>query len=522
MLAIIKGMVLLSRSHDPVYHHLTKSKIPRYITEWGHSECKSPGDVETRASQCRTYGPTNHIFLTYSSSYPKDQSYALPRARHTFAPRSRASYALARFRAHPRASVRLPLGLLVPTLRSRIRAHLSHLARPRIAHARLHIAYARLRARYLLAPTSARLVDRVSLHLIREELLSVAVLWVELYSRIQIPHLQRAFTASALCNLMPATPNKPSLMMYRGTDAVCEYDNPDLIPGMFPTLFPFGIGGFDDKTRRTPLGFRRQIEYTLDLADKSFRYHRTYMFVTLNIWQRRMAHLHTHFTVHRAHFDTLAKSLASVNTVAARIPGSQSSKIHIWNEIRSYFGIVVSTTVDLTQRYPVLVSARERALRLAQDPVAAADFFQFCVKALFAHLFGWDFETATSTPTGGILGHLEAFYGTSEFTERGSLHGHFVIWLLGGLNPTELHSRLNDPLYQAQFFAYFEDIIHHHLPDIELDVDPSFEPRTQRPPVPLDLSLIGQSPQSVLNEWESVMATDVLHDTGIMHGHNYY
>jgi hypothetical protein len=93
------------------------------------------------------------------------------------------------------------------------------------------------------------------------------------------------FTASALCNLMPTDCERPSLEMHRGRDAVSEYDNPDLIPGMFPTLFPFGIGGFDDKTRPTPLGFRRQIEYTLDLADKSFHHHRTYIFITLNIWQ---------------------------------------------------------------------------------------------------------------------------------------------------------------------------------------------------------------------------------------------
>ncbi|KAG2153435.1 uncharacterized protein EDB93DRAFT_1082434, partial [Suillus bovinus] len=241
---------------------------------------------------------------------------------------------------------------------------------------------------------------------------------------------------------------------------------------MFPTLFPFGVGGFDDESRPTALGFRRQIEYMLDLADKSFCYHRTYMFVMLNIWQRRLAHLHTHFTVRRAHFDTLAKNLVSispstlrrvaehlqkeksysslasadctalnllskVNTIAARIPGSQSAKIHIHNEIRSYFGyfgvpqlyfmcnpnaahsptfqvMYGDETVDLTQCYPVLVSARERALRLARDPVAAADFFQFCVKALFAHLFGCDYDTTISTPQGGILGHLEAFYGTSE------------------------------------------------------------------------------------------------------------
>jgi hypothetical protein len=185
----------------------------------------------------------------------------------------------------------------------------------------------------------------------------------------------------------------------------------------------------------------------------------------------RKAHLFTHCTVHRSHFDVLAKKLSTVspttlerlsdqlqkepsysnlsepdrqalnllnqvNTIAARIPGSQSSKIFIRNDIRSYFGyfgvphvfftcnpnpahsplfqvMFGDYSIDLTQCFPCLVPSREHAIRLAQDPVAAADFFQFSVKAIFMHLFGWDFDTATSTEHGGILGHIEAFYSTS-------------------------------------------------------------------------------------------------------------
>jgi hypothetical protein len=55
----------------------------------------------------------------------------------------------------------------------------------------------------------------------------------------------------------------------------------------------------------------------------------------------------------------------------------------------------------------------------------------------------------------------------------------------------------------------YKDIIHHHLLDIELDMDPSFEPRIQRPPAPLELSLDSDTPQSLPNEWESVMATEI-------------
>jgi hypothetical protein len=115
--------------------------------------------------------------------------------------------------------------------------------------------------------------------------------------------------------------------------------------------------------------------------------------------------------------------------------------------------MVGDVNVDLTKHYPFLVPTKERALRLAQDPVAAADFFDFCIKTMFEYLFGWDFEKECSKTDGGILGHLHAFYGCSENTERGGLHGHFVIWLVGGLNPSDVHMHVkNDDAFQRNFF----------------------------------------------------------------------
>lgn len=96
---------------------------------------------------------------------------------------------------------------------------------------------------------------------------------------------------------------------------------------------------------------------------------------------------------------------------------------------------------------------------------------------MFKYLLGWDYTLKTSTEPGGILCHLHAFYGTSEFTECGSLRGHFLLWLHGGMNPNVLHAHLkDDSAYQKQFFDYFESIIHHHLPDIEVLIEPNYEP----------------------------------------------
>ncbi|KAG8912353.1 hypothetical protein FRC01_005141, partial [Tulasnella sp. 417] len=370
----------------------------------------------------------------------------------------------------------------------------------------------------------------------------------------------RTYTASALRNLVRKDGEQPDLIISRGSAPIGEYKNHDLFPGMFPTLDPFGSGGFEDPLRPFPISFLKHAEYCLDICDRSFRYHKYFMFVVLNILQRRTAHLHTHFTVRRSHFDSVARKLISlspeliqsvanhlekdgkvmdltpeqlevmglltkVNAVAAQIPGSQASKIKLRNIIRAYMGFIgmplifftLNTnaahspimqvifgdeTVDLGKRFPVLATASERALRLAKDPVAAADFFHFCVVKFFSHMLGWNFEESKSSEAGSILGKVRAFFGTCEYTERANLHGHFLIWLQGGLNPSELHARLRDSQdFQERFFSFFEHIIHHHLPDVELPEDSSFEPRTQRPPLP--------SLYQTIEEWDEVFLTEI-------------
>ncbi|KAG1841612.1 hypothetical protein C8R48DRAFT_620117, partial [Suillus tomentosus] len=282
----------------------------------------------------------------------------------------------------------------------------------------------------------------------------------------------RTFTAAALRNLFSCSTSQPDLIVHRGSQAITEYHNPDLLVGMYPTLFPCGIGGFEDPQRPTALSFEAQAHYYLTLVDRSFHYHHSYLFVALNMIQRRAAHLQTFFTVRKSNFDNVARKLTQVsaqvlddlafrlerehnysqlsteeklalkllrqvNTMSARIPGSQASKIYVRNEIRgyfSYFGLphlfftfnpsavhspifqvmYGDHAVDLSARFPRLVSAREHALRLAQDPVAGADFFEFSWRCCFEHLLGWDFKVNCSSPTGGLFGRLRAFFGSSE------------------------------------------------------------------------------------------------------------
>lgn len=77
----------------------------------------------------------------------------------------------------------------------------------------------------------------------------------------------------------------PDLVLHHGGTAINEYNNPDPFPGMYPTLFPLGVGGFEDPLRKTKLSFHAQANYYLDLAERNFRYHYSFVFVAWNIIQ---------------------------------------------------------------------------------------------------------------------------------------------------------------------------------------------------------------------------------------------
>ena len=118
----------------------------------------------------------------------------------------------------------------------------------------------------------------------------------------------RNIQVSAINNLLNKNSSKPDLIISNSTNPVPEYDNPSLFPGMYPTLFPFGIGGFDDSNRDNELSLQQQANYYFEIADREFRYHHSFMFVVLNIYQRRLAHLHTSLTVRKSHFKKITVS----------------------------------------------------------------------------------------------------------------------------------------------------------------------------------------------------------------------
>lgn len=62
-------------------------------------------------------------------------------------------------------------------------------------------------------------------------------------------------------------------MIPRSDNPVNQYDNPKLLPALFPTLFPYGLGGPDNLNRKEKTSYKKHIQYLLSYHDKRFEKH---------------------------------------------------------------------------------------------------------------------------------------------------------------------------------------------------------------------------------------------------------
>jgi hypothetical protein len=97
---------------------------------------------------------------------------------------------------------------------------------------------------------------------------------------------------------------------------VNKFANPKVFPSMYPTLFPYGIGGFEDKQRQAKVSFKRQVKFFFNLADRHFQEHYSFLFTTFNIIQRRQALLHTSLKVKKKHFPAITSRFATSSVEA--------------------------------------------------------------------------------------------------------------------------------------------------------------------------------------------------------------
>ncbi|CAF2979465.1 unnamed protein product [Rotaria sp. Silwood2] len=102
-------------------------------------------------------------------------------------------------------------------------------------------------------------------------------------------------------------------MIPRGSAPTNEYNNPTLLLGLYPTLFPYGTGGFEDASRPVKISFKKQIQYLLSYHDRRFEEHHSFIFIAFNILQRREACLQARLMTLKPFFSKTADQIVSLN-----------------------------------------------------------------------------------------------------------------------------------------------------------------------------------------------------------------
>ena len=97
-------------------------------------------------------------------------------------------------------------------------------------------------------------------------------------------------------------------------------------------------------------------------------------------------------------------------------------------------------------------SHSERAIMVANDPVAAAIYFNTVIDGFTDHILGYKKEK------GGVFGHVSAYYGMIEEQGTGTLHNHMLVWL-HGFKLSEFRSQIEDETYKADLIKYLDHII---------------------------------------------------------------
>jgi hypothetical protein len=103
--------------------------------------------------------------------------------------------------------------------------------------------------------------------------------------------------------------------------------------------------------------------------------------------------------------------------------------------------------------------AFDRAVFVARNPAAAAVFFDEIVTSFLQTIM------KAGKPSLGVFGICEAYYGMVEAQGKGTLHGHFMLWLKGNPNPQMLRDRMRDDVnYKKAVIDWLEANIKCKLP----------------------------------------------------------
>lgn len=287
----------------------------------------------------------------------------------------------------------------------------------------------------------------------------------------------------------------------------------------FPTLFPYGRGGFEN-SRRHFVSFNEQAHWSMQFYDQHFRTHHTFPFVVFSIEQKRKALSSARVQMHRPDFERNKLAIGSISCADMRVAvqeeaegktpsdprirllrkhvfGASSQVMGSDNSRVLYRGCIWGTTLllrgpslwvtinpnDIHDPVAQVFAGEEinmddfiatigpdmhrRASNIAKDPFAATKYFYFILGVVFSALFAVDVDRNVVNARMGVIGQVSAYFGVVEAQGRGTLHLHCFIWLQDTPNLFQLRDLLKSPEFLHKIRHYLRKNVRAHVDGLD-------------------------------------------------------
>ncbi|RLN75029.1 hypothetical protein DYB28_007079 [Aphanomyces astaci] len=296
---------------------------------------------------------------------------------------------------------------------------------------------------------------------------------------------------------------------------------------MFPHLFPFGRGYTNERGRRVPVSKLQCCRLYCSLSSRRFAQDRYFVMVSFDRFGLDRGFINSNFStkvrpsmhtpVAKISHDDMRKGLENQDSrrfgrtpknkfvnkaVGALLRSVECSSSFVWGsnaERRMHrreafatadrFGqpslfVTITPNVDGTitlaylaggiqvkslfdvqylKHMPDKATMQQLAMN---DNMASATLFDRSIEAFTKVVVGFDKTTGRPRKSGGLFGHVKAYFGMVETQGRGTLHLHLLAWVYGAPRSTsEFEARYQaDPNYEAMVLKYSEGIVSNSLP----------------------------------------------------------
>ncbi len=287
------------------------------------------------------------------------------------------------------------------------------------------------------------------------------------------------------------------------------YHNPRLYPGMFPWLYPYGLGGFGNELISIPVPTKTHIRHLMFYHDRRFQVDEFFPFIAFNQEQIKASSRGGFVLTERRNFEDVVDKILNIDLevlstlvqrgkangfvqpetdaerkcyelisivdhVAGHVPASNTRKKYQRSEIRSLiirYGVPVffitfapsesknpiclylcGEDIDLDNYLPMSSSDRDRLRTVVCNPAACARFFDLMVNLFIKHVLKADSNES------GLFGKTSAYYGTVEQQGRLTLHLHLLLWISGSCSPPEIRDNAlaADHTFATAIIAWLE------------------------------------------------------------------